>query len=104
MRGIQDRTATVRERPLVSGQSLPPPPRWPLPYGRGSACHLLLTHPLSREFREKYADIPWQAIAGHRDILIHQYDAVDVGEVWLIAKDRIPELVQFLQAVAPRQE
>ncbi|UCC29152.1 MAG: DUF86 domain-containing protein [Phycisphaerales bacterium] len=59
---------------------------------------------LSREFRENHAQIPWQAIAGHRDILIHQYNAVDVGEVWLIARDRIPELVQFLETVAPQEE
>jgi uncharacterized protein with HEPN domain len=53
---------------------------------------------LSKEFREKHSHIPWQAIAGHRDILIHQYDAVDLTEVWLIAKEKIPELVEFLES------
>jgi uncharacterized protein with HEPN domain len=57
---------------------------------------------LSREFRDRYPDIPWQAIAGHRDILIHQYDAVDLSEVWAIVTDKLPPLLAFLESVAPK--
>ncbi|MBN1866324.1 DUF86 domain-containing protein [Candidatus Sumerlaeota bacterium] len=53
---------------------------------------------LSPEFRQRHSHIPWRSIAGHRDVLIHQYDAVDLSEVWLIAKERIPELIGFLES------
>ena len=56
---------------------------------------------LSREFREGHPQLPWKAMAGHRDILIHHYDAVDLPAVWAIAKERIPELIAFLETVAP---
>ena len=58
---------------------------------------------LSEEFRTKHPVIPWSAIAGHRDILIHQYDGVDFHEVWVIVTREIPPLVGFLESVAPKQ-
>jgi len=47
---------------------------------------------LSRELREKYAHVPWQDIAGMRDKLIHGYFGVDIGKVWLTARDDLPVL------------
>jgi uncharacterized protein with HEPN domain len=40
------------------------------------------TKHLSAAFRGNHPDIPWQKMAGMRDILIHAYDAVDLDEVW----------------------
>jgi uncharacterized protein with HEPN domain len=37
---------------------------------------------LSEDFRSQHPQIPWIRIAGMRDKLIHQYDAVDLDEVW----------------------
>jgi len=47
---------------------------------------------LSDELRAQYAHIPWQDIAGMRDKLTHDYFGVDIGEVWLTAKNDIPVL------------
>jgi len=47
---------------------------------------------LSHELREKYAHVPWQDIAGMRDKLIHGYFGVDIGKVWLTARDDLPVL------------
>lgn len=57
---------------------------------------------LSSAFRERRADIPWRAIIGMRDKLIHGYDAVDMVEVWTTAQSDIPALAAALRReVAP---
>ncbi|TET36182.1 MAG: DUF86 domain-containing protein [Planctomycetota bacterium] len=59
---------------------------------------------LSSEFRDRHKNIPWRAIAGHRDILIHRYNGVDLNQVWLIATRELPKLLEFLESVAPGEE
>lgn len=57
---------------------------------------------LSPEFRARYPNVPWQEMAGMRDILIHSYDDVDLRIVWDAAKDHLPPLLQtFRQMTAP---
>jgi uncharacterized protein with HEPN domain len=51
---------------------------------------------LTREFRERHPSIPWGEIAGMRNMLIHQYDAVDLEEVWKTASIDIPALIADL--------
>lgn len=49
--------------------------------------------------RKQHAEIPWKAIAGMRDVLIHQYFGVDLDEVWLILTKRIPILKKQIQEI-----
>jgi uncharacterized protein with HEPN domain len=41
------------------------------------------TKRLSREIRIAHTEIPWRAMAGMRDVLIHAYDQIDLEEVWM---------------------
>ena len=50
------------------------------------------TKHLSAEFRQAHPRIPWQRIAGLRDVLIHDYMGVDLTAVWDIVQNRVPEL------------
>lgn len=59
---------------------------------------------LSPEFRELYPQFPWTAIAGHRDILIHHYNNVDLHQVWIIATRELPPLINFLESIAPKEK
>ena len=52
---------------------------------------------LSDSFRAEHDEIPWAAIAGMRDKLIHQYDAVDLDEVWKTVTTDIGPLIVFLE-------
>ena len=55
---------------------------------------------LSHSFRDINDDIPWHAIIGMRNRLIHGYDVVDVDEVWNTAIRDIPELIPLLSPLA----
>lgn len=59
---------------------------------------------LSPEFRASHMDIPWSAIAGMRDHLIHGYDVVDLQEVWKTATVDVPDLLTALEPLVPSQE
>ena len=51
------------------------------------------------EVRELHVQIPWQRIAGLRDILIHHYFRIDVDIVWDVVQNKLPELRQQLQII-----
>lgn len=40
------------------------------------------TKRLSSDLRAIYPDVPWQSIAGFRDVLIHDYLKVNINQVW----------------------
>lgn len=58
---------------------------------------------LSDDFRARHPQIPWTRIAGMRDKLIHQYDAVDVDEVWKTITKDIAPLISFLEPLVPQE-
>ena len=48
-------------------------------------------------FRKKYPDIPWNKMAGMRDVLIHDYMGVDLMTVWKVSQERLPELKSLFE-------
>ncbi|MFM7456337.1 MAG: DUF86 domain-containing protein [Vulcanococcus sp.] len=61
------------------------------------------TKRLSPSWRDRHPSIPWRAMAGMRDLLIHAYDTVDLEEVWE-AYQLLPQLRELLQAIADAEE
>ena len=59
------------------------------------------TKRLSGEFRGRHPQMPWKAVAGLRDRLIHAYDRVDLLTVWTTCQTDIPRLIRFLEPLAP---
>jgi uncharacterized protein with HEPN domain len=58
---------------------------------------------LSEEFRTQYPEVAWRQIAGMRDKLIHEYDQVDLDEVWQTVNLDVPRLMALLEPLAPRE-
>ncbi len=51
------------------------------------------------EVRDQHPQVPWERIAGLRDILIHHYFGIDADIVWDIVANKLPELKQQIQAI-----
>ena len=47
---------------------------------------------LSKEFTNRYPDIPWMDIVGFRNIAVHEYFAVRWNIVWVAATEEVPVL------------
>lgn len=58
---------------------------------------------LSEEFRARHPHVPWKAIAGMRDKLIHEYNEVDADEVWRTLTSDLPQLIGLLEPLAPQE-
>jgi uncharacterized protein with HEPN domain len=54
---------------------------------------------VSEETKRAHPGIPWRAIVGQRNVLAHQYDAVDHHAIWAVAVRRIPELSAAVKAI-----
>lgn len=54
---------------------------------------------VSEETRAATPEIPWGAIVGMRNRLIHGYFNIDVAIVWKTVTDEIPELTKKLRAL-----
>jgi uncharacterized protein with HEPN domain len=53
---------------------------------------------LSPEVRRELPDVPWQLITAMRNILIHNYDDVNLNVVWDTIQDDLPPLMAKVEA------
>jgi uncharacterized protein with HEPN domain len=59
---------------------------------------------LSAEFRAAHPEIPWGAMAGMRDILVHDYRGTNLKNVWSAATESVPSLIEALEPLIPQAE
>lgn len=59
---------------------------------------------LSDDLRQQHSAIEWTAIAGMRDILVHEYFRVDLGLAWEVVQDDLPELRRQLLRILEEEE
>jgi len=52
---------------------------------------------LSQKTRQSRPDIPWRAISGTRDRLIHGYFSVDLDTIWETVERDLPQLEAAIQ-------
>jgi uncharacterized protein with HEPN domain len=56
---------------------------------------------IPEEYRVKHPLIPWRALAGFRDVLIHQYEGVSIMDVWRFIERDLPTLKTAISEVLP---
>lgn len=55
---------------------------------------------LSRELRESNPQIPWKAMIGMRNRIVHAYHDIDIGVVWKTAAEDLPAVLPSLEIIA----
>lgn len=51
------------------------------------------------DIRQQHAHLPWQAMVGMRNIIIHHYFGVDEFVVWRTIQEEIPPLIEEIQQI-----
>jgi len=59
---------------------------------------------IPEQFRIVHAEIPWRLMAGFRDVLIHDYEGVDLERVWRIAQEDLPVVKTAIARILPPLE
>jgi uncharacterized protein with HEPN domain len=59
---------------------------------------------LADPYRQAHPEIPWRALAGLRNVLIHQYEGVDLVRVWAIIETDLPGLKTAISRLLPPLE
>ena len=53
------------------------------------------------EFRAQHTTVPWRLLAAFRDVLIHDYESVNLDRIWTIITDELPGLEKAIQDMLP---
>jgi len=58
---------------------------------------------VSDDFRQAHPEISWRLMSGMRDMLIHNYEGVDLLSVWATVQRDIPFLILALKKIIPNR-
>ncbi|HLG30832.1 MAG TPA: HepT-like ribonuclease domain-containing protein, partial [Candidatus Brocadiales bacterium] len=54
---------------------------------------------ISEETQNGFPGLPWNEIIGMRNVMIHEYDDVDLAIVWETVKNDLPPLIESLEDI-----
>lgn len=56
---------------------------------------------VSQETRDRHPQIPWREMTSMRNLVIHEYDVVDINQVWDTVQNKLPPLIEELSKIVP---
>ncbi|MFZ0960313.1 MAG: DUF86 domain-containing protein [Terriglobia bacterium] len=59
---------------------------------------------ISQETRDRLPGLPWSAMINMRNLMIHEYDYVDLAVVWDTVQNHLPALIQSIAPLVPPPE
>jgi uncharacterized protein with HEPN domain len=54
---------------------------------------------ISEDTRGSYPELPWGEMIAMRNVMIHEYDDVDLVIVWETVKNNLPSLIESLERI-----
>ncbi|MBI2722267.1 MAG: DUF86 domain-containing protein [Bacteroidetes bacterium] len=57
------------------------------------------TKKISSDLKNKFPEVEWKKMAGLRDVLIHDYEGVDLSAVWQIIQINVPNLKMQIKKI-----
>ncbi len=57
------------------------------------------TQKISDTVKKDHPGVEWRAIAGFRNIMVHDYLGVDLDRVWGVVENRIPKLKEEIEKI-----
>lgn len=58
-----------------------------------------LAKDVSEDTQEKYSDIPWKAMKGMRNKIVHDYENIDLAVLWGTIRKSLPELKKEIEKI-----
>ena len=49
-------------------------------------------------------DLPWPAMRGLRNVIVHEYEDVDTARIWRIVVEELPIVIEKLDPLFPERE
>lgn len=56
---------------------------------------------VSEDFKAAHPEIPWRQIIAQRNVLAHEYGAINHERMWVLVSNNIPDLVEKLKNIVP---
>jgi uncharacterized protein with HEPN domain len=54
---------------------------------------------MCRAVRDRFPEIPWRAMAGLRDIIIHQYDRLDYSVPYRVVTEQLQPIIVRMPSI-----
>jgi len=54
---------------------------------------------ISDSTKTEYSELPWRRLYRMRNLMIHEYDRVDLGAVWETVQNELPKLILRLEEI-----
>lgn len=54
---------------------------------------------LGRQFHDAHTEVPWPQIVAMRNVLVHEYFGVDLGEVWATVERDLPKFKNAISSL-----
>jgi uncharacterized protein with HEPN domain len=56
---------------------------------------------ISEGLKQEHPEIPWRKIIAQRNVLVHEYDDIEIGEIWEVATFHLPRLIDQVRPLIP---